>query len=90
MISGQSQGDAVAAFVQAHAGELNVKYVIWRQRYWEPGGSWELDGGPRLADGEPHGPRARDGQLLTSGPRAQHPRGPLTDWWAVLGHITVT
>ena len=41
MISGQSQGDAVAAFVQAHAGELNVKYVIWRQRYWEPGGSWE-------------------------------------------------
>ena len=42
MISGQSQGDAVAAFVQAHAGELNVKYVIWRQRYWEPGGSWEL------------------------------------------------
>ena len=42
MISGQSQGDAVAAFVQAHAAELNVKYVIWRQRYWEPGGSWEL------------------------------------------------
>ena len=42
MISGQSQGDAVAAFVQAHAGELNVKYIIWRQRYWEPGGSWEL------------------------------------------------
>jgi hypothetical protein len=41
MISGQSQGDAVAAFVQAHASELNVKYVIWRQRYWEPGGSWE-------------------------------------------------
>ena len=41
MISGQSQGDAVAAFVQAHAAELNVKYVIWRQRYWEPGGSWE-------------------------------------------------
>ena len=18
-----------------------MKYVIWRQRYWEPGGSWE-------------------------------------------------
>ena len=42
MISGQSQGDAVAAFVQAHAAELDVKYIIWRQRYWEPGGSWEL------------------------------------------------
>ena len=41
MISGRSQGDAVAAFVMAHASELNVKYVIWRQRYWEPGGSWE-------------------------------------------------
>lgn len=42
MISSRSQGDAVAAFVQAHAAELNVKYVIWRQRYWEPGSSWEL------------------------------------------------
>jgi hypothetical protein len=42
MISSRAQGDAVAAFVQAHAAELNVKYVIWRQRYWEPGGSWEL------------------------------------------------
>ncbi len=41
MISGRSQGDAVAAWVQAHAGEFNVKYVIWRQRYWEPGSSWD-------------------------------------------------
>jgi hypothetical protein len=41
MISGKSQGDAVAAFVQSHAGEFNVKYVIWRQRYWEPGSSWD-------------------------------------------------
>jgi hypothetical protein len=42
MISSSSQGDAVAAWVQAHVGEFNVKYVIWQQRYWEPGGSWEL------------------------------------------------
>ena len=42
MISSRSQGDAVAAFVQANVGTYNVKYLIWRQRYWEPGGSWDL------------------------------------------------
>lgn len=36
-----STGDAVAAFVLANAGTYNVKYVIWQQRYREPGGSWE-------------------------------------------------
>lgn len=41
MISSQAQGDAIAAFVQAHAGELGVKYVIWRQRYWTPGSAWD-------------------------------------------------
>lgn len=34
MISGSAQGDAIAAFVLAHAKELNVKYVIWRQRIY--------------------------------------------------------
>ncbi|HPB71366.1 MAG TPA: hypothetical protein PLX71_00145 [Phycicoccus sp.] len=42
MVSDFAQGDAIAAFVQAHAGELNVKYVIWRQRYWAPGNDWRL------------------------------------------------
>ena len=56
-----------------HVGEFNVKYVIWRQRYWEPGRLLGAHGGPRLADGEPHGPRARDGQQLTSGPPATAP-----------------
>ena len=42
MISSQSQGDAIAAFVQNHVAEFNVQYIIWRQRYWEPGSSWEL------------------------------------------------
>ena len=42
MISSSSQGDAIAAWVQSHVGEFNVEYVIWRQRYWTPGGSWEL------------------------------------------------
>jgi len=40
MITGKDQGDAVAAFVMAHAAELHVKYVIWRQRIWTPGGTW--------------------------------------------------
>ena len=42
MISSQSQGDAIAAFVQSHVSEFNVEYVIWRQRYWVPGGSWDM------------------------------------------------
>ena len=42
MISSQSQGDAIAAFVQNHVSEFNVQYIIWRQRYWEPGSSWDL------------------------------------------------
>ena len=37
-----STGDAIAAFVQANAGTYDVQYVIWEQRYWEPGSSWEL------------------------------------------------
>ena len=41
MISSQSQGDAIAAFVQNHVSEFNVQYIIWRQRYWEPGSSWD-------------------------------------------------
>ncbi len=42
MISGQGQGDAVAAFVQAHAAEFHVTYVIWRQRIWYPGSAaWQ-------------------------------------------------
>lgn len=41
MISSQSEGDAIAAFVQSHASEFDVQYVIWRQRYWVPGGSWD-------------------------------------------------
>lgn len=42
MISSRSQGDAVAAFVQANIGTYDVKYLIWRQRYWAPGRSWRM------------------------------------------------
>jgi hypothetical protein len=36
-----TEGNAIASFLQAHAGELNIKYLIWRQRIWYPGGSWQ-------------------------------------------------
>ncbi len=42
MISSAAQGDAIAAYVQQHSGQYNVKYVIWSQRYWTPGSSWSL------------------------------------------------
>ena len=41
MVSSRSAGDAVAAYVMAHAGELNVKYIIWYQRIWYPGSGWK-------------------------------------------------
>ncbi len=41
MTSG-AQGDAIAAYVQAHVSEFNVKYLIWEQRYWAPGEGWKL------------------------------------------------
>ena len=41
MVSSRSGGDAVAAYVMAHASELNVKYVIWYQRIWTPGSGWK-------------------------------------------------
>ena len=42
MISSRAQGDAVAAYVMANAAELDVKYVIWRQRIWYPSsGTWQ-------------------------------------------------
>jgi hypothetical protein len=42
MISSQAQGDAIAAWVQSNSGAYNVQYVIWRQRYWQPGSSWRM------------------------------------------------
>jgi len=41
MITNKAQGDAVAAWVQQHVGQFRVQYVIWRQRYWEPGAAWD-------------------------------------------------
>jgi hypothetical protein len=41
MISSKSQGDGIAAWVQAHVGQFDVKYLIWRQRYWDPQIGWK-------------------------------------------------
>ncbi len=40
MIANAAQGDAIAAWVQAHVAQFNVKYLIWQQRYWAPGEGW--------------------------------------------------
>jgi len=36
MTSDSSTGDAIAAFLQAHASELNLYDVIWQQHIWTP------------------------------------------------------
>jgi hypothetical protein len=41
IMCGTTEGNDIAAFLQANAGELNIKYLIWRQRIWYPGGSWQ-------------------------------------------------
>lgn len=41
MVTGSS-GDAIASYLQANAGRLNIKYLIWKQRYWQPGSSWRF------------------------------------------------
>lgn len=42
IMCGLGEGDTIAEFLQANAGELNIKYLIWRQRIWYPGGGgWQ-------------------------------------------------
>ncbi|MDO8107150.1 hypothetical protein Q6348_08065 [Isoptericola sp. b441] len=38
--TGKAVGDKLVAYVQAHASALGVKYLIWQQRRWTPGGGW--------------------------------------------------
>ncbi|WP_169701925.1 hypothetical protein [Janibacter terrae] len=38
MVTG-ARGDQVNAWLQQHAGELNITYIIWQQRIWYPNGS---------------------------------------------------
>lgn len=39
VMCGRANGDALAAHMQAMAGTLHIKYIIWRQRIWYPGSS---------------------------------------------------
>jgi hypothetical protein len=42
IMCGIAEGDRIAAFLQANAGTLNIKYLIWKQRIWYPGsGGWQ-------------------------------------------------
>lgn len=52
----RAKGDALAAFMQANAGRLGVKYLIWRQRIWFPGREWRpmADRGSPTANHEDH------------------------------------
>jgi hypothetical protein len=41
VMCGTADGDALAAHLQGMAGTLGIKYLIWRQRIWYPGGGWK-------------------------------------------------
>ena len=41
MVTG-SRGDQINAWLQQNAGSLNIKYIIWQQRIWFPGGSSKM------------------------------------------------
>src|SRR5699024_3048199 len=53
MVDG-ARGDQLAAWLQQHAGELNIKYVIWQQRIANPGGSWTYIAAPRSTTATPY------------------------------------
>lgn len=40
IMTSTSEGDAVARYLQGRAGELGIRYLIWKQRRWAPGGTW--------------------------------------------------
>ncbi|MDR1807392.1 MAG: hypothetical protein LBR33_05685 [Propionibacteriaceae bacterium] len=46
--SGIALGDTIARWCQDNAGVLGVKYLIWRQRYWQAG--WGNDSWQWMAD----------------------------------------
>jgi hypothetical protein len=41
VMCGSDDGDALSEHLQGMAGTLNIKYIIWKQRIWYPGGGWE-------------------------------------------------
>ena len=41
MTSDRGYGDAIANMLISRAGELNIEYIIWRQRVWLPSSGWK-------------------------------------------------
>lgn len=41
MTSDRGYGDAIANMLVARAGELDIEYIIWRQRVWLPSSGWK-------------------------------------------------
>ena len=41
MTSDRGYGDAIASLLISRAGELDIEYIIWRQRVWLPSSGWK-------------------------------------------------
>ena len=41
MTSDRAYGDAIASMLISRAGELDIEYIIWRQRVWLPSSGWK-------------------------------------------------
>ena len=41
MTSDKGYGDAIASMLISRAGELDIEYIIWRQRVWLPSSGWK-------------------------------------------------
>jgi hypothetical protein len=41
MTTDRGYGDAIASMLIGRAGELNIEYIIWRQRIWMPSSGWK-------------------------------------------------
>ena len=68
MTSDVALGTAIAEFLRAHASELHLYDILWRQHIWTPvraAEGWRTCPEPRLGHRQPLRPRARVG-LLTA------------------------
>ncbi len=83
MTSDVALGTAIAEFLQAHASELHLYDILWRQHIWTPvraSEGWRSIAEPRLGDRQPLRPRARqsstDASPQASATRVAHDGRP--------------
>ena len=69
--AGKRQGDALATYARAHAGELGIDYIIWQQRIWSTRRSAE--GWRPMADRGSATENHRDHVHINVRPRGQRP-----------------